>query len=89
MHKAWRSVEKVPYCFTSSSIKLQGHMDIKIDDMNPIRSYQIPQICLDYITYLLREKCQGGLPLNMKPITGESKVCSVCPANRAPRLDFD
>ena len=24
MHKAWRSIEEVPYCFSMSSPKLQG-----------------------------------------------------------------
>ena len=38
MHKAWYSTEDVPYCFSKSSIKFQGHMDRKIDDMNPILS---------------------------------------------------
>ena len=52
MHKAWRSIEEVPYCFSRSSIKFHGHTGGKIDDLNPIsdnlagRSYQIPQICL-------------------------------------------
>ena len=53
MHKAWRSIEEVPYCFLRSSIKFRGHTGGKIDDLNPIwdyldtgRSYQIPQICL-------------------------------------------
>ena len=52
MHKAWRSIEEVPYCFSRSSIKLHGHTGGKIDDFNPNwdylagRSYQIPQICL-------------------------------------------
>ena len=52
MHKAWRSTEEVPYCFSRSSIKFHGHTSRKIDDLNPIwdylagRSYQIPQICL-------------------------------------------
>ena len=52
MHKAWRSIEEVPYCFSRSSIKFYGHTGGKIDDLNPIwdykagRSYQIPQICL-------------------------------------------
>ena len=52
MHKAWRSVEEVPYCFSRSSIKFHGHTGRKIDDLNPIwdylagHSYQIPQICL-------------------------------------------
>ena len=36
MHKAWRSLEEVPYCFTRPSIKFQGHTDWKIDDLNPI-----------------------------------------------------
>ena len=36
MHKAWRSTEEVPYCFSRSSIKFQGHRDWKIDDLNPI-----------------------------------------------------
>ena len=25
MHKAWSSIEEVPYCFPRSSIKFQGH----------------------------------------------------------------
>ena len=25
MHKAWSSIEKMPYCFSRSSIKFQGH----------------------------------------------------------------
>ena len=52
MHKAWRSIEEVPYFFSRSSIKFHGHTGEKIDDLNPIRDYlagpryQIPQICL-------------------------------------------
>ena len=38
MHKAWCSTDEVPYCFSRSSIKFQGHMDRKIDDFNPILS---------------------------------------------------
>ena len=30
MHKAWCSIEKVPYCFSRSSIKFQGHTGWKI-----------------------------------------------------------
>ena len=36
MHKAWRSIEEMPYCFSRSSIKFQGHTGWKINDMNPI-----------------------------------------------------
>ena len=38
VHKAWRGTEEVPYCFSMSSIKFEGHMDRKIDDFNPILS---------------------------------------------------
>ena len=50
LHKAWSSIEEVPYCFWRSSVKFQGHSakkivdfdlnyafpDWKIDDLNPI-----------------------------------------------------
>ena len=36
IHNAWRSIEEVPYCFSRSSIKLQGHKGWQIDDLNPI-----------------------------------------------------
>ena len=32
VHKAWYSIEEVPYYFSRSSIKFQGHMGWKIDD---------------------------------------------------------
>ena len=63
MHKAWRSIEEVPYCFSRSSIKLYGHTGGKIDDLNRIwdylagRSYQILQICL--VTKLIYQNCDS------------------------------
>ena len=36
MHKAWCSIEEVPYYFSRSSIKFQGNTGWKIDDWNPI-----------------------------------------------------
>ena len=36
IHKAWCTIEEVPYCFTRSSIKFQGHTGWKIEDLNPI-----------------------------------------------------
>ena len=36
IHKAWSSIEEVPYCFWRSSIKYQGHTGWKIDDLNPV-----------------------------------------------------
>ena len=25
MHKGWRSIEELPFCFSGSSVKFQGH----------------------------------------------------------------
>ena len=36
MHKAWCSIEEVPYYFSRSSIKFQGHTGWKIDDLDQI-----------------------------------------------------
>ena len=35
MHKAWSSIEEVPYCFSRSYVKLQGHTALKIVDFDP------------------------------------------------------
>ena len=64
MHKAWRTIEEVPYCFVRSFIKFQGHTGWKIDD-NLIwvrllgrSQLSIPQICLVYsmITEMSHER---------------------------------
>ena len=36
MHKVWWSIEEVPYSFSRSFIKFQGHTGWLIDDFNPI-----------------------------------------------------
>ena len=35
MHKAWKRVEEVPYCFSRSSVKFQGHTALKIVKFDP------------------------------------------------------
>ena len=35
MHKAWSRIEEVPYCFSRSYVKLQGHTALKIVDFDP------------------------------------------------------
>ena len=35
MHKAWSSIEEVPYCFWRSSVKFQGHTALKIVKFDP------------------------------------------------------
>ena len=35
MHKAWSSIEEVPYCFSRSSVKFQGHPALKFVQFDP------------------------------------------------------
>ena len=35
MHKAWSSIVEVPYCFSRSYIKFQGHTALKIVEFDP------------------------------------------------------
>ena len=35
MHKAWSSIEEVPYCFSRSFVKFQGHTALKIVEFDP------------------------------------------------------
>ena len=35
LHKAWCCLEEVPYCFSRSSVKSQGHTALKIVDFYP------------------------------------------------------
>ena len=35
MHKAWSSIVEVPYCFSRSCIKFQGHTALKIVEFDP------------------------------------------------------
>ena len=35
MHKAWSSIVEVPYCFSRSSVKFQGHTALKIVEFDP------------------------------------------------------
>ena len=39
MHNAWSSIGEVPYCFSRSSIKFQGHTDKKIADFDPMQAF--------------------------------------------------
>ena len=39
MHNAWSSIGEVPYCFSRSSLKFQGHTGQKIADFDPIQAF--------------------------------------------------
>ena len=40
LHKAWSSIEEVPYCFSRSSIKFQGLGEKKLSILTQIRRFQ-------------------------------------------------
>ena len=35
MHRAWSSIVEVPYCFSRSYVKFQGHLALKIVEFDP------------------------------------------------------
>ena len=39
LHKAWSSIEEVPYCFLRSSVKFQGHTAQKSIDFDPNEAF--------------------------------------------------
>ena len=39
-HKAWSSIEEVPYCFSRSSVKLQGHTALKSSNLTQIGRFR-------------------------------------------------
>ena len=39
MHRAWSSIEEVPYCFSRSYVKFQGHTALKIVEFDPNRAF--------------------------------------------------
>ena len=39
MHNAWSSIEEVPYCFSRSYVKFQGHTALKIVEFDPDWSF--------------------------------------------------
>ena len=40
MHKAWSNIEEVPYCFSRSYVKLQGHVALKIVEFTQIGRFR-------------------------------------------------
>ena len=48
MHKAWSRIEEVPYCFSRSYIKLQGHTALKIVEFDPNWAFPDCNVCLEW-----------------------------------------
>ena len=63
MHKAWSSIEEVPYCFARSSVKLQGHTALKIVDFDP--NWAFPD-CISSLESLMATKWCTKLEVALK-----------------------
>ena len=66
MHKAWSSIEEMPYCFLRSSVKFQGHSALKIVEFDP--NWAFPD-------------CNSSLnsPMAMKCYTKLETAKEICP----------
>ena len=85
MHLAWRSIEEVPYNFSRSSIKFQGHTEHKITDFDPnwafpdCNSILIAPMDLKWCTKIdvLLKRCHivlQGHPSNFKATQAEKST---------------
>ena len=54
MHRAWSSIVEVPYCFSSSCIKFQGHTALKIIEFDP--NWAFPD-CYSSLNSSMAMKC--------------------------------
>ena len=71
MHKALRDIEEVPYYFSRSSIKFQGHTGWKIFDLNQIWVRLIGRSQLSNLSdlpcFYIKEVCRGmSFPISRK-----------------------
>ena len=66
MHKAWSSIVEVPYCFSRSYVKFQGHTALKIVEFDP--NWAFPD-------------CNSSLnsPMAMKCCTKLETAKEICP----------
>ena len=67
MGKAWSSIDEVPYCFSRSSVKFQGHMGKKIDDFDPNLKFPDCNFSLNWPMTMKwctkLEECQVSCPI--------------------------
>ena len=89
MHEAWFCLEEVPYCFSRSSIKLQGHTAKKNVDFDPIwafpdcNSSSNSPMAMKWCTKLdvVQKRCPivfQGHPSNFK-VTWDKKIVNFYP----------
>ena len=58
MHRAWSSIVEVPYCFSRSSVKFQGHTAVKIVEFDP--NWAFPD-CNSSLNSPMATKCSTKL----------------------------
>ena len=91
MHKAWSSIEEVPYCFSRSSIKFQGHTGQKNANFDP--NWAFPdrnsilnsQMAMKWCTKLgvAQKRCPIVFSCDQAALWMVQSVCpSVCPSVR-------
>ena len=66
MPKAWSSIEEVPYCFSRSSVKFQGHVALKIFEFDPNWAFQD---CNSSLNSMMAMKCCPKLETAKKRCT--------------------
>ena len=68
MHKGWSSIEEVPFCFSRSAVKFQGHIALKIVEFDPnLNSPMAMKCCTKLET--AKKRCpivNQGHPSNFK-----------------------
>ena len=69
MHRAWSSIVEVPYCFSRSYVKLQGHTALKIVEFDPNWAFPDCNSSLNSKLETAKERCPivfQGHPSNFK-----------------------
>ena len=78
MHKAWSSIEEVPYYFSRSSVKFQGHTALKIIEFDP--KWAFPDCISSLNSPMATKWCTKlGVALKRCPIVfqGHTSNCKV------------
>ena len=87
MHKAWSSIEEVPYCFSRSSFKFQGHIALKIVEFDS--NWAFPD-CNSSLNSLMAMKCCTKLEIAKKRCPIVSKVIhQISRSHGTKQIDFD
>ena len=87
MHKAWSNIEEVPYCFSRSSVKFQGHTALKIVKFDP--NWAFPD-CNSSVNSPMAMKCYTKLKTAKErcPVVfqGHPSICKVTRDKTSPIL---